>query len=59
MGIDESAADAGRDVASYQGLKQRRFANTGLADDVDVREAISGLDAEWTMWKSAIGPGKE
>jgi hypothetical protein len=59
VGIDEGAAAAGADVLQNQVFKKRRFAGAGLANDVEVRELASLLDAEKAMLVAGIGAGED
>jgi hypothetical protein len=49
MRIDECAAPSRGDVLRYQCLQERRFANAGFANDIDVEQAVWLLDGKSTL----------
>ncbi len=56
--VDESHAFAVLDVLDGHVLEHGGLAHAGLADDVDVRGAVFGFDAEFDPFVAGIGLGE-
>src|SRR2546425_8199306 len=59
MGIKQRKAFAVQGVLACQVCNQSRFAGARLADDVQVRPAVSALDAKTTPLRAEVSLGKE
>ena len=46
MRIEQSKTTPLSQIVVHQGFEQSRFAGSGFADDVNVRQAVSALDTE-------------
>jgi hypothetical protein len=53
------SSSTGPQVVGHEGLQERRLADTGLADDVDVAEAVTLADAKALPLAAKVGLGKE